>query len=148
MSLGESCGVGMEGWLTVDFFVAAGEECRSEGGEKEERTKVERRRKGKGEEKLQMEHGVGGGGGWARGWEGHCFLGTPSAPKTQSIWSQGHAEGNIFALPVPLLLTSIVKTKLFSIICKHKARQGCGDLPILTKFPKRAGHSQAERTWP
>lgn len=59
VSLGKSRGVGMEGWLTVDFFVAAGGAGGSEGRGKEERTKVEGEREGKGEKTLQVEQGVG-----------------------------------------------------------------------------------------
>lgn len=55
VSLGESRGVGMEGWLAVGFFVTAGREGGSEGRGKEERTKVEGERGEKGEKKLQVE---------------------------------------------------------------------------------------------
>lgn len=127
MSLGESRGVGMEGWLTVDFFVAAGGEGGSEGREREKRTKVEREREEKGE-KLQVEQGVGHGEEQVRGGDG-CCLWAPNTPKAQPPWGQGHAKGNWLCLP--LSLTSRVKTKLFHYL-QAQARQGGGHPPLLT----------------
>lgn len=130
MSLGESRGVGMEGWLTVDFFVAAGGEGGSEGREKEKRTKVEGEREEKGEKKLQAEQGMGHGeeqvrGGWM------MFVGTQH-PRSTATLGPGTRQGKLW-LCLALSLTSIVKTQCF-MICKHRARQGCGHPPLLTSF--------------
>lgn len=144
MSLGESRGVGMEGWLTVDFFVAAEGEGGSEGREKEKRTKV--REKERKRERRSCRRNREWGMGRSRSGVGMDAVCGHPAPQKHSHPGARDTPRETVALPGPLIdkhsqnivfhdLQAQGQTRLWAPATSHV-------------FPERAGHPQAGCTWP